>query len=106
MVWCLVVKHLDLCMSPKPAGMKISCCGTAICSLLHAIQHVSGIGITCLIADKNGCLESTCDADPHAVNGTCKDVFAPDTGFTCDCAEGYTWNGAACEGGNMLRKTC
>jgi hypothetical protein len=40
--------------------------------------------------DQNGCKDQDCGA------GTCVDVVAPGTGFTCDCPEGYEHSSETC----------
>lgn len=43
-------------------------------------------------ADFNACLDDPCNSTTDAVNGTCVDVAAPNTGYTCNCTQGYVWD--------------
>jgi hypothetical protein len=51
--------------------------------------------------DINGCAEAGGDPCLGVANsnGTCIDQQAPNTGFTCACDAGRTWDGAVCAGG-------
>jgi hypothetical protein len=48
-------------------------------------------------ADINGCIGNTCTQDPNS-NGTCLDVPAPGTGYTCACKNGAAWSSGSCVG--------
>jgi hypothetical protein len=51
-------------------------------------------------ADTNGCQSEACNSTANAVNGSCADVPAPGTGYTCNCSQGYAWasSTAQCNG--------
>ncbi|KAF6252266.1 hypothetical protein COO60DRAFT_1704375 [Scenedesmus sp. NREL 46B-D3] len=42
--------------------------------------------------DADGCQSEPCSSTAHAVNGSCADVAAPGTGYTCNCSQGYAWD--------------
>jgi hypothetical protein len=65
-----------------------------------SIADVDGDGVINYseFADIDGCAGPAYCLGLANSNGTCLDVAAPGTGYTCAGDAGYWWNGAACEG--------
>jgi hypothetical protein len=66
-------------------------------SLQHASHFCTAVLAFTASADANGCIGNTCAQDPNS-NGTCLDMPAPGTGYTCACKNGAPWNNGRCEG--------
>jgi hypothetical protein len=79
-------------------SQRILCAATELLSLLLLPLPVLFV----MPSDDNGC--TLAGGDPcNSANmpnsiGTCYDVAAPGTGYTCGCITGATWVNGACQG--------